>query len=134
MKKKNYCDLLGCPVEVTLDLINGRWKGVVLFHLLESGCLRFNEIHRLLPGISQRLLTKQLRELEEAGLVLRTVYAEVPPRVEYRPTEEGESLQAVFDLLLQWGEGRLRRQHLVRSTGHSPDQPRHAKDVRAQGS
>jgi DNA-binding HxlR family transcriptional regulator len=113
MKTKSYRDLLGCPVEVTLDLINGRWKGVVLFHLLESGCLRFNEIHRRLPGISQRLLTKQLRELEEAGLVLRTVYAEVPPRVEYRPTEEGESLRTIFDLLLQWGEGRLGRKHSV---------------------
>jgi DNA-binding HxlR family transcriptional regulator len=126
MKRKNYRDLLGCPVEVTLDLINGRWKGVVLFHLLESGCLRFNEFHRRLPGISQRLLTKQLRELEEAGLVLRTVYAEVPPRVEYRPTEEGESLRPVFDLLLQWGEGRLGRQHLVHSTRRRRPTPANA--------
>ncbi|PKU23396.1 transcriptional regulator [Telmatospirillum siberiense] len=109
MKVKHYVDVPGCPVEVTLDLIDGRWKGVVLFHLLDAGCLRFNALHRRLPGITQRLLTKQLRELEEAGLVSRTVYAEVPPRVEYRVTEEGESLRSIFDALARWGEMRLAR-------------------------
>jgi DNA-binding HxlR family transcriptional regulator len=111
MKTKHYLDVPGCPVEVTLDLIDGRWKGVVLYHLLESGCLRFNELHRRLPGITARLLTKQLRELEEAGLVSRAVYAEMPPRVEYRATAEGESLKSILDLLAAWGEARLARQH-----------------------
>jgi DNA-binding HxlR family transcriptional regulator len=113
MKFKHYVDVPGCPVEVTLDLIDGRWKGVVLFHLLEAGCLRFNELHRRLPGITQRLLTKQLRELEAAGLVLRTVFAEIPPRVEYRATEEGESLRPVMEMLSRWGAARLKRQRAM---------------------
>jgi DNA-binding HxlR family transcriptional regulator len=116
MKTKHYVNVPGCPVEVTLDLINGRWKAVVLFHLLNAGCLRFNELHRRLPGITQRLLTKQLRELEEARLVLRTAYAEVPPRVEYRVTEEGESLRPVVEMLSKWGEARLERQRREQAT------------------
>ncbi len=107
---RHYRDIPGCPVEVTLDLINGRWKAVVLHHLLASECLRFNELHRRLPGITQRLLTKQLRDLESAGLLTRTVYAEVPPRVEYRLTEEGESLRPLIALAEQWGRGRIARQ------------------------
>ncbi|WP_244469051.1 winged helix-turn-helix transcriptional regulator, partial [Afipia felis] len=72
----------GCAVEVTLGLIDGNWKGVILFHLQE-GLLRFGELRRKMPGITQRMLTKQLRALEEDGLITRTVYPEVPPRVEY---------------------------------------------------
>jgi DNA-binding HxlR family transcriptional regulator len=117
MKRKHYVDVPGCPVEVTLDLIDGRWKGVVVFHLLDAGCLRFNELRRRLPGITHRLLTKQLRELEEAGLVLRTVYAEVPPRVEYRLTAEGESLGPVMKILSQWGSVRLKRQRALQVSG-----------------
>ncbi|UCZ87588.1 helix-turn-helix transcriptional regulator [Pseudomonas sp. L5B5] len=109
MKNKHYQDIPGCPVEVTLDLIDGRWKGVVLHQLLNNDYLRFNELQRRLPGISQRLLTKQLRDLEAAGLVLRTVYAEVPPRVEYRLSEEGRSLQPVVEALSNWGQGRISR-------------------------
>lgn len=112
MKRKHYRDVPGCPVEITLDILDGRWKGVVLFHLLDAGCLRFNELHRRVNGVTQRLLTKQLRELEEAGLVIRTVYAEVPPRVEYRLSEEGESLGPVVAMLLQWGKERLERQSI----------------------
>jgi DNA-binding HxlR family transcriptional regulator len=114
MKTKHYVDVPGCPVEVTLDLIDGRWKGVVLFHLFDPGCLRFNELRRRLSGITHRLLTKQLRELEEVGLVLRTAYAEVPPRVEYRVTEEGESLRPVVEALSRWGTARLERQRAGR--------------------
>ncbi|BAI74604.1 transcriptional regulator (plasmid) [Azospirillum sp. B510] len=107
MKERHYRQLPGCPVEVTLDLIDGRWKGVVLYHLLMAGCLRFNELHRRLPGITQRLLTKQLRELETAKLISRTVYAEVPPRVEYRPTEDGEGLRPLLDFAEAWGKRRM---------------------------
>lgn len=109
MKDRHYRTVPGCPVEVALDLIDGRWKGVVLHHLLQGTCLRFNELHRRLPGITQRLLTKQLRDLEQSGLVSRTVYAQVPPRVEYRLTEEGESLRPVIALLASWGEARIKR-------------------------
>lgn len=107
MTYKHYRNVPGCPVEFTLDLIDGRWKGVVLHHLLVDGCLRFNELHRRLPGITQRLLTKQLRELETAGLVSRTVYAEVPPKVEYRPTPEGESLRPLIEFAEAWGRDRM---------------------------
>ena len=110
MTNRHYRDILGCTVEVTLDLIDGRWKGVVLHHLLSGGCLRFSELHRRLPGITQRLLTKQLRELEGAGLISRTVYAEVPPRVEYRPTEEGESLRPLIEFAEIWGRDRMTKQ------------------------
>lgn len=103
MTHKRYDCSAGCPVEATLEVIGGKWKGVVLFHLLE-GTHRFSELRRKLPSVTQRMLTKQLRELEEAGLVLRTVYAEVPPRVEYCLTELGETLRPVVAALKTWGD------------------------------
>jgi DNA-binding HxlR family transcriptional regulator len=93
----------GCPVEATLEKIGGKWKGVVLYHLLE-GVHRFSELRRKLPNITQRMLTKQLRELEGSGLVLRTIYAEVPPRVEYSLTDLGETLRPVVVALKAWGD------------------------------
>ncbi|HEY0220406.1 MAG TPA: helix-turn-helix domain-containing protein [Afipia sp.] len=102
MKRKDFGSGPGCPVEVTLDLIDGKWKGVILFHLQE-GFLRFGELRRLMPGITQRMLTKQLRALEDDGLITRKVYAEVPPRVEYALSETGEGLRPVIDALRSWG-------------------------------
>jgi DNA-binding HxlR family transcriptional regulator len=104
MKRKRYDCAPGCPMEAALDLIDGKWKGVILYHLL-GGTLRFNALRRRLGGITQRMLVKQLRELEEAGLVVRTVYPEVPPRVEYALSAEGRSLEPVLLALLRWGEG-----------------------------
>ena len=92
-----------CPVEVTLDVIGGKWKGMVLYRLLD-GAARFNELRRITRGITQRVLTTQLRELERDGVISRRVYPEVPPRVEYRLTEFGRSLGPVFTLLEQWGK------------------------------
>jgi DNA-binding HxlR family transcriptional regulator len=103
MKRSNFEHRPGCAVEVTLDLIDGKWKGVILFHL-QNGTQRFGELRRRMPGITQRMLTKQLRALENDGLVLRKVYAEVPPRVEYRLSEIGESLRPVIETLKAWGE------------------------------
>ncbi|WP_043340621.1 winged helix-turn-helix transcriptional regulator [Belnapia moabensis] len=103
MKRKRYDCAPGCPVEAALDLIDGKWKGVILYHLLD-GTLRFNALRRKLGGVTQRMLVKQLRELEEAGLVVRTVFAEVPPRVEYSLTAEGRSLEPVLLALMRWGE------------------------------
>jgi DNA-binding HxlR family transcriptional regulator len=91
-----------CPVEVTLDVIGGKWKGMVLYRLLE-GTARFNELRRILPGITQRVLTTQLRELERDGVISRKVYPEVPPRVEYRLTEFGRGLAPLFTLMERWG-------------------------------
>ncbi|MEO1657403.1 MAG: helix-turn-helix domain-containing protein [Pseudomonadota bacterium] len=93
----------GCPVEATLELIGGKWKGVILFHLL-TGTKRFNELQRLAGAVTQRTLTKQLRELEAAGLVHREVYAVVPPKVEYSLTPRGESLRPILLSLQAWGE------------------------------
>jgi DNA-binding HxlR family transcriptional regulator len=98
----------GCAVEASLGVIGGRWKGVVLFWLL-SGKKRFSELQRLLPNCSQRMLTLQLRELEHDGLVKRTVYAEVPPRVEYELTAFGASLEPVLLQLRNWGERYKKR-------------------------
>jgi len=92
----------GCPVEAVLDIIGGKWKAVILYHLLD-GTKRFNELRRLLPGVTQRMLTRQLRELENDGLVTRAVYPEVPPRVEYALSEMGRSLQPILASLQQWG-------------------------------
>jgi DNA-binding HxlR family transcriptional regulator len=101
-KRKRYDCAPGCPVEATLDLIDGKWKGVILFHLLDD-TLRFNALRRRLNGITQRMLIKQLRELEASGLVQRTVYAQVPPRVDYALTETGKSMQPVLLALHSWG-------------------------------
>jgi len=109
MKHRRYDCAPGCPVEATLDLIDGKWKGVILYHL-QDGSLRFNALRKKLGAVTQRMLTRQLRELEESGLVSRTVHAQVPPRVDYALTPEGESLQPVIDALHAWGQARLTRQ------------------------
>ena len=108
MKRRNFAHRPGCAVEATLDLIDGKWKGVILFHL-QSGTQRFGELRKRMPGITQRMLTKQLRALEDDGLVIRKVYAEVPPRVEYRLSEIGESLRPVIDTLKEWGQRHQQR-------------------------
>ena len=108
MKRKNFARRPGCAVEAALDLIDGKWKGVILFHL-QAGTQRFGELRRRMPGITQRMLTKQLRALEDDKLVIRKVYAEVPPRVEYTLSEIGESLRPVIETLRAWGEGHRER-------------------------
>ena len=103
MKRPNFRHRPGCAVEATLALIDGKWKGVILFHL-QQGTQRFGELRKLMPGITQRMLTKQLRALEDDRLIIRTVYAEVPPRVEYCLSEIGKSLRPVIETLKAWGE------------------------------
>ncbi len=103
---KSYDCTAGCPVEATLDLIDGKWKAVILYHLL-ADTIRFNELRRRLSRITQRMLTRQLRELEAAGLIHREVYAEVPARVEYSLTALGRSLEPVIRSLWTWGNTYL---------------------------
>lgn len=98
----------GCAVEAAISLIDGKWKSVILFHLLD-GTMRFNALRREIPGVTQRSLITQLRELEEDGLVARKVYAEVPPKVEYSLTPLGRSLEPVLMALKLWGEANLAR-------------------------
>lgn len=92
-----------CPVEVTLDVIGGKWKGIILYYLLD-GTKRFGELRKLIPGITQRMLTLQLRELEDNGVIHREVYKEVPPKVEYSLTEFGETLKPIILLMRDWGD------------------------------
>lgn len=101
--KRTYGKHEACSVELALEIIGGKWKGVVLYHLL-AGTKRFNELRRLIPSVTQRMLTRQLRELEAHGLVKRTVYPVVPPKVEYELTELGLSLKEILVQLRAWGK------------------------------
>jgi len=92
-----------CTVELTLNIIGGKWKPIILYHLGNGGTRRFGELKKAMPNITQKMLTQQLRELEHDGLVHRKVYAEVPPRVEYSLTEFGLTILPVLQSLSQWG-------------------------------
>lgn len=105
--KSGLSDIGGCQIEATLQLLDGKWKGVILHHLLRDEVLRFNELVKLLSTITHRTLSKQLRELEVAGLVARTVYPVVPPRVDYSLTPLGRSLEPVIQALGRWGQENL---------------------------
>ena len=98
-----YCGVTGCAVEATLAVVGGRWKPVLLFHLLE-GRKRFSDLCRAVPNATQRMITLQLRELEADGVVARHVFAQVPPRVEYELTELGRSLEPLLLQMRDWGE------------------------------
>jgi DNA-binding HxlR family transcriptional regulator len=95
-----------CPVEAALDVIGGKWKPLILWALGDK-VLRFNELQKGLPGVNTKMLTKQLRELEEDGVITRTVYPEVPPRVEYAITDFGRTLIPILQALCNWGAGYL---------------------------
>ena len=97
-----------CPVETTLTLISDKWKVLILRDLL-SGTKRFGELKKSIGGVSQKVLTTQLRQMEDSGLLNRTVYPEVPPRVEYTLTELGYSLKLVLDAMGSWGEAYQRK-------------------------
>ena len=91
-----------CPIEITLGVIGGKWKVVILFWLKER-TLRFGELKRHIPRVSERVLTEQLSELERDGIIHREVYPEVPPRVEYSLTEYGRTLRPIAELMCAWG-------------------------------
>jgi len=96
-----------CPAEYTIGMIGGRWKIPILFHLL-AGRQRFSELTRALAGVTQKMLTQQLREMERDGLVSRKIYPQVPPKVEYSVTALGASLRPVVDAMSRWGESHSR--------------------------
>ena len=92
-----------CALELTMDLIGGKWKLIILWHLLD-GSKRFNQLDKLIPAITKKMLTTQLRELEEKGLVNRKVYPQVPPKVEYSLSERGHSLEKILNDLCSWSK------------------------------
>lgn len=98
-----------CRVEDALDIIVGKWKPMILLNLLQQGTMRFSELKRSIPDISQKVLTKNLRELEEEDIVGRKVYAEVPPKVEYSVTEYGQSLEDILVGMHEWGDKHRKR-------------------------
>ncbi|MCT4566000.1 MAG: helix-turn-helix transcriptional regulator [Maledivibacter sp.] len=98
IKAKTY----QCPLSLSIDLIGGKWKSIILWQLREK-VLRFSQLKRRLPGITQKMLTQQLRELESDGLIARVVYPQVPPKVEYSLTEYGQTVLPVLRLMFKWG-------------------------------
>lgn len=103
---ENNCSVFRCPVEVTIQLIGGKYKAVILWHLMNK-TLRYNEIHKLIPKATDKMLTQQLRELERDGLINRKVYPVVPPKTEYSLTKFGKTLTPILDELCNWGEQYL---------------------------
>jgi len=96
------CNDSGCPVVTTIDMIGGKYKALILWHLLDK-TLRFGELHKLIPQATPKMLTQQLRELEEDNLIIRTVYPVVPPKVEYTLSDLGKSIRPVLIAIFHWG-------------------------------
>ncbi|MDL2237086.1 helix-turn-helix transcriptional regulator [Christensenellaceae bacterium OttesenSCG-928-K19] len=105
---------INCPVSATLQLIGGKYKALVLWHLMD-GVLRFSQLRKLVPGATPKMLTQQLRELERDGLIHREVYPVVPPKVEYSLTPLGESLRGILESMFDWGMERLHEQGITPS-------------------
>ncbi len=106
-----------CTVTITLSVMGGKWKAIILWHLVKE-TRRFSEIKHLIPAITQKMLTQQLRELEDDGLIRRHIYAEVPPRVEYSLTDFGRTLIPLLNMMAQWG---LEHEQEVTKPDRSPD-------------
>jgi DNA-binding HxlR family transcriptional regulator len=100
------CDK-SCPIEHTVDLIGHKWKVLILRNLMNNGTQRFNELNKGIEGISQKMLTQQLRQMETDGLIRRKIYPEVPPKVEYSLTELGQTLKPVLDAMSHWGTAHI---------------------------
>lgn len=98
-----------CGIDAAMDVVGGKWKSLILWELANHGVRRFGELRRGLPGVSEKMLIQQLRELEEDGIVDREIYREVPPKVEYRLTESGRALNAALAPLGAWGSDRIDR-------------------------
>jgi DNA-binding HxlR family transcriptional regulator len=111
-----------CPVKLTASIIGGKWKPSLLFHL-EGRTRRFCELQRLIPGLTKKMLTQHLRELEHDGIVHRKVYAEVPLRVEYSLTRHGESLKPILKLMSAWGNRHRARYGMPAVHTHKPGTP-----------
>lgn len=110
-----------CPVSATVKIMGGKYKPIILWNLHEN-TMRYSQIHRLVPSASDKVLAQQLKEMECDGLILKTVYPEVPPRTEYTLTEFGESLMPVLDAMCRWGEEYLDRSDVTPCCGKMTDE------------
>lgn len=106
-----------CQVDSALDIIVGKWKPIILLHLMTNGTMRFSELKRSIPEISQKMLTKHLRELENEDIVKRVIYPQVPPKVEYSITEYGRSLEEILVAMHEWGTKHSMRKLQNANTG-----------------
>ena len=125
MRKQRYArypSACGCGVEACLEVIGGKWKGLLLHQLIQHGTQRFGQLRSLKPNLSARILTAQLQELEEDGIVVRKAYAVVPPKVEYSLSEFGQTLVPLVEALQAWGdEDRRRRGSRTAKSPAAPD-------------
>ncbi len=103
----SHCDGNNCPVDATIGMIGGKYKSLILWHLLDA-TLRFGELRKVIPQATPKMLTQQLRELEEDALVTRTVYPVVPPKVEYALTELGQSIRPILTIMYDWGAAYMK--------------------------
>lgn len=112
-----------CPVGATLELIGGKYKSLILWHLVDA-TLRFGELRKLIPQATPKMLTRQLRELEEVNLIIRTVYPVVPPKVEYQLSELGRSIEPILQAMYAWGADYLKAGELEINCSIAPHIPR----------
>lgn len=110
MKRQIYDCQAGCPVESTLQIISGKWKSVILYHLLQDEVCHFGSLQRDLGHCSRRMLALQLKELEQDKIITKTVFEANPPKTEYRLTAWGQTLAPVIQAMAQWGENYNQRQ------------------------
>lgn len=122
MRSKSY----HCPVEAALDVLGGKWKPIILWWLHQKTC-RFSELRRLIPGVTEKMLIQQLRELEADGIVHRRVYQTVPPKVEYSLTDHGRSLKRALNAMCDWGKLHMDRIGAVEKSVHAPSSVGRAK-------
>ncbi|MBC6112405.1 winged helix-turn-helix transcriptional regulator [Pedobacter fastidiosus] len=106
-KEKKYYQAADCPITLTVDIIGGKWKPLIIWLLLKEEKLRFGEITKLMPGIALKVLSRSLKELQSDGILVRKAYPEVPPRVEYSLSAKGESLRQIIDLLSIWSRDHV---------------------------
>jgi DNA-binding HxlR family transcriptional regulator len=97
------CENHSCPIEYTLDVIGGKWKLLILYYLMNDGVKRYNELKRCITGISHKMLSAQLKELESKGILLRKEYSQIPPKVEYSLSEKGATLLPILGMMYDWG-------------------------------
>ena len=107
-----HCAGYNCPVDATLDMIGGKYKSLILWHLIDH-TLRFGELRKLIPQATPKMLTQQLRELEDNNLIVRTVYPVVPPKVEYTLSDLGKSIRPILEAMYKWGADYLNQNGLI---------------------